>query len=332
MRHIKEMLTVVGTLGCAIGIGFVMQSSDAAQSRYGNGEKAIEGSSPAVAEADAVDPNDALLDVQEIELTSAEFETNVIVPAADSQVTTGSAPKLAEPNVPEPSVSTACAVTAQARAVAAAMVNLSLNATCLPDERMTVHHNGMIFTETTSDTGTLDITVPALAEEAVFIIAFSNGEGAVAQTKVEELEDFDRVVLQWRGQTGFQIHAREFGADYGSNGHIWADAPGDLADAVTGRSGMIVELGNSDVPDALFAEVYSFPKLAASQGGEIVLSVETEVNAMNCGQEIEAQSLEVSAGGRMKTQNLTLSVPDCDAIGNFLVLNNLLQDLKVARN
>ena len=60
------------------------------------------------------------------------------------------------------------------------------------------------------------------------------------------------------------------------------------------------------------------------------LSVETEVSQANCGLEIEAQSLEVGTQGTVKTQNLTLAVPECDAIGDFLVLNNLLQDLKVA--
>jgi hypothetical protein len=62
------------------------------------------------------------------------------------------------------------------------------------------------------------------------------------------------------------------------------------------------------------------------------LSVEAEVSELNCGQEIEAQSLQVGSDGKLKTRNLTLAVPDCDAIGNFLVLNNLLEDLKVARN
>ena len=52
--------------------------------------------------------------------------------------------------------------------MAAAMVKLKLDAACLPNERLTVHHNGMIFTEATDDKGQLNVTVPALAEEAVF--------------------------------------------------------------------------------------------------------------------------------------------------------------------
>ena len=38
------------------------------------------------------------------------------------------------------------------------------------------------------------------------------------------------------------------------------------------------------------------------------------------------------ADGAMKTQDLTLAVPGCDAVGSFLVLNNLVTDLKVASN
>ncbi len=331
MARLKEALTAVGTIGFAIGIGFVMQTSDTAEVRYGSSANMAGFLSPGLEE---IDSSNALLDVQEITLTSAEFDGNIDAPAGDTQVITVSAPQsvLPEPDLPAPAVTPACEITADARAVAAAMVNLSMSAPCLPDERVTVHHNGMIFTETTSDKGELNISVPALAQEAVFIVAFSNGDGAVAQTTVEELADFDRVVLQWKGQTGFQIHAREFGADYGSDGHIWANAPGDVVDTVTGKGGMMIELGDVNLPDALFAEVYSFPKATAEAQGDIALSVETEVNTVNCGQEIEAQSLEIGKDGRIKTQNLTLSVPECDAIGNFLVLNNLLQDLKVARN
>ena len=141
MARMKEILTAVGTLGFAIGIGFVMQNSDSAEQRYGNGGAAT----PALEE---IDTSSALVDVQELTLTAAEFDTNVDVPAVDSQVTTVSTPQsvLPEPDLPEPAVTTACEITAEARAVAAAMVNLSMSAPCLPGERVTVHHNGMIFT------------------------------------------------------------------------------------------------------------------------------------------------------------------------------------------
>ena len=56
------------------------------------------------------------------------------------------------------------------------------------------------------------------------------------------------------------------------------------------------------------------------------------VTIANCGLRIEAQTLEVSRAGKMKVQDLSLPIPGCDAVGDFLVLQNLIQDLKVARN
>ncbi len=324
MAHMTKILTAAGTLGCAAAIGFVMQSSENAKRLYGT--------APADSGAvKTIDSSDAILDVEEITLTSGELGLAVDVPAIDAEVVTVSAPQtLPAPEAPQAAPTLSCEMIASARPMAAAMVNLTLDAACLPNERVTIHHNGMIFTDVTSATGTLDIDVPALSREAVFIMAFSNAEGAVAQTVVEDLEDFDRVVLQWKGDIGFEIHAREFGAAYGSDGHIWHDAPGDIAGAITGESGFTTRHGNLDTPEPLMAEVYSFPTSAAGRSGAVALTVETEVTNINCGLEIEAQTLQIEENGTLKTRNLTLPVPECDAAGTFLVLNNLLQDLKVA--
>jgi hypothetical protein len=320
MKRTKEILTAVGTLACAVGIGFVMQHSEVAEQRYG-------------ASGLPVADNGALLEVEGITLTSAEFDSEIALPETDAQVVKASAPQSLPP-APEShsAVAPACEITAEARPVAAAMVKLALDANCLPNERLTVHHNGMIFTETTDDQGQLDVTVPALAQEAVFILAFSNGDGAVAQTSVPELSDYNRVVLQWKGEAGFEIHAREFGADYGDKGHVWSGAPRDMAAAVTGEGGFITRNGNTEAAEPLMAEVYSFPAAASTHGGTVAMSVEAEVSEANCGLEIEAQALELRDSDKIETQNLTLAVPECDAVGNFLVLNNLLQDLKVAQN
>ncbi|MBD3665281.1 hypothetical protein [Sulfitobacter aestuariivivens] len=325
MAQKREILTAAGTVACALAIGFFMQSSEAAEKRYGT-------TSTAAAQASGtVKSSGSLLEMHEIFLTSAEFDTTAPSPSSDAQVIKASAPNpLPTPPAPDTPIAPTCEITANARPMAAAMVNLTLDASCLPEERVTVHHNGMIFTEVTSKIGTLDIAVPALTKEAVFILAFSNGEGAVAQTTVEDLVDFDRVVLQWKGDTGFQIHALEFGADYGGNGHIWEGAPGEMADAVTGSNGIITRHGDSAAPEALVAEAYTFPKAASGRAGTVALSVETEVSSVNCGLELEAQTIEIANGNDVKTRNLSLPVPECDSVGDFLVLNNLLEDLKVA--
>jgi hypothetical protein len=335
MSRTKEILTVAGTLGCALSIGFIMQNTNAAAKRYG-----------AASEAEArerhlrsLDAETSILEVQDIELTSAAFtlepgEIDSASPAPNRNVTLAATSE-GESSTLEPTPQApldSCEITAEARPMAAAMVNLTLKATCLPNERVNIHHKGMIFTQTTSATGDLNVTVPALSETAVFVLAFGNGEGAVAQTEVEDLVDFDRVVLQWKDVSGFQMHAFEFGASYDDAGHIWSGNPRDTASAITGEGGFVTLNGDTGAASPMMAEVYTFPVAHGRGNGSVALSVEAEVTTANCGQEIEAQTLELMPDDGIRTRDLTLAVPDCDAVGSFLVLNNLFEDLKLASN
>ena len=335
MRYMKEIATAVGTLGIAVGIGFVMQSTEAAQERYGKSARPV---TPVESDAsNAVDTEpraDVLLEVQEIELTSGTDASGISTPATDGMVQRVSAPATTDytPKIDILPEAHGCEITAAATALSDGMVGLSLDAPCAVNERLTVHHNGLMFTQTTDARGQVEVTVPALTRQAVFVLAFSNGDGAVAQTVVPNLENYDRTALQWRGAAGFELHARAFGAAYGEAGHIWSGASTGALSTTDAPHGTIVRLGDPSVSDPMIAEVYTFPTATADASGTIDLSVEAEVTLDNCGLEVEAQSLEMMAGGEMKTQVLTLAVPGCDAVGSFLVLNNLVSDLKVAVN
>ena len=325
----KNLLTAASTLAVALGIGFVMQSSDEARAWYG-GETRTE-----IEVADPVETQ--LLDVQSIELTAAEAEVDTLyMPKAEEEdaVVLAAAPKpvleMPEPEQDVLPADPACVIDAQARALPGAIVNLRLDAPCLPNERLTVHHSGMMFTETTDQTGALTVMVPALDKDALFILAFAMGDGAVAQIQVDDLNEFDRTVLQWRGNGAFGLHAREFGADYDTDGHVWVGSERDLSGLANGESGFILQLGDEAAAEPLMAEIYTFPTGRTARKGTVYLSVEAEVTSNNCGSEIEAQTLERQTDGSIKGQDLILAVPDCTAVGDFLVLNNLVSDLKIA--
>lgn len=325
MAYIKEIGTAAATLVCAVGIGFIMQSSDTAKQRYGG---ATAEAAPMPEAAPSLDG--PVLEVDAITLTSA-LDTPV-APAAIPQPEPArvSAPDVLDtPATGDLVPGLSCEITMTAEPADMAHVDVSLSAPCLPYERVTLHHSGMMVTQTTDSDGTLQVSLPALTEQAVVIAAFTNGDGAVAQTTVADMSDYDRVVLQWKGKSGFEMHAREFGAEYGAAGHVWHGAPGDLSAARDGHGGYIVRLGDEAAPDPLMADIYTYPASASAHGGTVDLSVEAEVTLYNCGLAVEAQSLEVKEGA-IRTQDLTLAVSGCDTIGSFLVLNNLVQDLKVA--
>ena len=214
----------------------------------------------------------------------------------------------------------------------AAVVTLDLDAPCMANERFTLHHNGMMITGVTDEAGTWQADIPALSEQALFIVAFANGEGTIANADVAALSQYDRYVVQWKGYSGMQIHALEYGADYGQAGHVWHDTSRGSDVALRGEGGFLMRLGETGMDDALRAEVYSFPSGNAQRDGDVKISLETEITQANCGRDVEAQALIKTADGMIGARDLNLAVPDCNAVGDFLVLKNLYEDLRIARN
>ena len=294
----KRMMVMSGlTMTLALGIGFSMQYGTAVRDRTSN-----------------------------VSLVSAEIATDLVL--QDITLTSTAhieAPAPEERDI-QPEMALTCAVSAQATPIEQANVDLTFSAPCNSSERVTVHHSGLMFTATTDEKGQLAVQVPALVENAVYIVELASGAGAVAITDVKGLDEIDRVALQWTGNSGFEIHAREFGADYGQPGHVWSGAD-DI-----GRPSQVLRLGDAHQLAPRMVEVYSFARNSVEADGLVALSVEAEVLAINCGRDISAQILEFRGDQALRTRDLVLSMPNCNAIGDFLVLNNLVEDLKIAAN
>jgi hypothetical protein len=94
--------------------------------------------------------------------------------------------------------------------------------------------------------------------------------------------------------------------------------------------GDVVRLGKLGNSTSRVAEIYSVPRDQLARSDAISLTIEAEVTAANCDRDIAAQSLELRANRSLRMRDLTLSMPSCDATGDFLVLNNLVEDLKIA--
>lgn len=223
-----------------------------------------------------------------------------------------------------------CDLVFDAAAQPGAFVALSFSAPCNAGEDVNFTHAGLQFSEQLGPEGDLFLDVPALAENAVFTASMEGGQEASAEVLVPDFSDFERVALMWKGATGFQLHALEGGAGYEDPGHIWAEAPGSQQTLRTGEGGFLSVLGSTATGYA--ADIYSYPAALMDEGDEPVVSVEAQVMENTCGTEIDGQILRTNAGRTPNVQPLSMIVPGCDTVGEYLVLNNLPQDLKLARN
>lgn len=329
-KRASSIALMVGTVGIALGSGYFMEHSAPTVSRHVKPAPVQVASIPAA-------QSRADLSLEKVELTASPLpelpadifqELNMprlgAIPAAVSEE------EIHVPETVQVQGGFECDIQMTAEATIAALVNVELSAACMPHTRVTLHHNGLMISEMTDEQGELFVTIPALASTSVFMADLGNGKGASATAEVPSLQFYDRALVQWQGDAGIHLHAMEFGAAFGEEAHIWDQNTGALEKTIRGQGGFLTQLGDPDLPESLQAQVYTYPSGTSAQSGAIALEIEAEVTKANCAHDISAQSLQISAGGALQVQDLELTMPDCDAIGDFLVLKNVLEDLKVA--
>lgn len=365
MAKLKQICMAAGTFSVALGIGFVMQNGDALASRFGTETTAPEAArftADLTEEVSLVVPDTAgdamddvamategalaepaievaLADAPEIEEPIAVVASAVVLPRAAQVPEAQDAPvqlaNLDAELLPEVETEAQvdpldCSPTMEGIAGAGAMVKVAVYAPCHANTAFTTHHQGMMFTAMTDAAGMASLMVPALAEVSVIIAAFDNGDGAVATTVVPDFANYDRAVLQWQGDEAVMLSAYEGAADFGDDGHIYSKNPGDMARLDAAEGGFLMQLGDGSVDGALMAEVYTFPTGMAVATDSVMLVAEAEITENNCGQELSAQSIQVSPTGETSALDLVMTMPDCDAVGDVLILQNMFEDLTLA--
>jgi hypothetical protein len=331
-KRASSIALSVGAVAVALGSGYFMENSAPTVSTNVKPAPVQVAVLPA---APAQEPKPQA-DLSEIQLTASplpEIPTDIFqelnMPSQNVQRVAVTEEEIIVPDQVEVQGGFSCSIEMTADATIAAMVNIEIRSSCLPDTRVTLHHNGLMVSEMTDDQGELFLTMPALSETAVFIADFGQ-DSAIATVQVPSLRFYDRAVVQWQGVASLHLHALEFGAEFGQDGHIWDEQTGDLEKTIHGESGFLSLIGDPDLAEGMQAQVYTFPSGTTSRVGDISLEIEAEVTAETCGREISAQSMQISEAGVPRVQELQMTMPDCDAVGDFLVLKNVLEDLKVA--
>ncbi|RYH04168.1 hypothetical protein EU805_02000 [Salipiger sp. IMCC34102] len=354
----RKFLTAGTTFCVALGIGSVMQYGDALADRIGYDAEAAPqpatgspqlsvAGGPLKGEGVSTFAPAARVPVADTGATEVQLPGDPAAPRLDAPVPeamtvayteapapqdTARIPRPVTITTPAPAKTAppVCKARMTAEPQPLAMVQVTVEDGCRAEAVVTIHHQGMMFQGITDAEGVFTARVPALSEDALFLADFGEGSGAVATASVPEVAEVDRAVLQWQGDAGVELHALEFGAAYFGEGHLWAETPGDTQDALAGTGGVITRLGDGAISDGLMAEVYTYPSGTSQRDGTVALSVEAAVTSGNCGREVAAQSIQVNVGAEAEAVDLVMTMPGCEAQGEYLVLKNMFEDLTLA--
>jgi hypothetical protein len=207
-----------------------------------------------------------------------------------------------------------------------AMLGVTLIAGCHPNERVVLKHAGLAVSAKTTVTGAVFADLPALEKSAKVEVLFKDGSSVASTIEVPEIASVRRFAIEWQAEDAFQLHGFENGAGYGDKGDVSGANPNLPVSGVPAIGGFVSVLGDSTTETPLLAEVYTFPPDAAAKPDVVV---EAAVTPATCGREMLGETL-LSLGGTVTISDLTVAMPECDAIGDYLVLNNLVPDMTIA--
>jgi hypothetical protein len=246
----------------------------------------------------------------------------VIVPQTMDFIMVASTEAVLEQKQTALAVAAACPIDLALTATPSAMIGIRLVAPCHAEERVVLRHAGLAVTARLGADGTLRSALPALMTSARVEILFSDGNSVDGALQVADAAALRRFGVQWQGPDAFVVHGLENGADYGQ--------PGDISPGNLGRfgGGSLVLLGDASVEVPLLAQVYTFPT-QKGQSAEVVF--EAAVTEATCGSDLLGETIS-SHADKVVITDLTLTMPDCSGIGDFLVLKNLASDMKIAAN
>lgn len=208
----------------------------------------------------------------------------------------------------------------------ASIVEASLLAPCDLEKRVSFLHDKLRVDVMTDAFGRAKVLIPALSE-AVLVTAELGQRKIQSELYGPRARAYSRVVLSWEGNQIFRMNAFELGAKPGEAGHISSASPKTASRAMRGTGGFMFVTGDGS---GRVAEVYSFPTGYSPFRGIVELIVEADVTENVCGQLAEAQALQSNPLGGVSETTVRVTLPDCDKVGDVMVLKSLLQDMRLA--
>jgi hypothetical protein len=203
------------------------------------------------------------------------------------------------------------------------IIGLNVYTPCFVQTEFLINQLDVKFKVTTDADGRYIGTMPALTQTPVVQAHLSDGMVVSERIIFAETINSERVAVVWEGSKDLALNAFEYGADFGGAGHVWAQTPRLPG---TAMGGYLTRLGDPDLAQPAMADVY----IAPAGLTDVKFDVEAQVTAATCDRDISATLLRAAGTGTPSTEALSIAMPDCDALGDAIILPLRDQDLEFA--
>lgn len=210
-----------------------------------------------------------------------------------------------------------CGLSVTATPLPGAMVALDVMDPCRPDARVEITHMALRISARTDALGLLTLDVPAFESPARFAVSLESGANATAETGLPDLGDYARAAIAWTGPHAITLHGEA------------GDNPAMIAARTTQTESFLSRLGDATLDAPHLAQVLTTP---AALQDDLLIRAEIAVDATSCGRPIVARSLQSLGGGPVTMADIALTLPGCEATGEFLMLQNLFQPPRLPAN
>jgi len=225
---------------------------------------------------------------------------------------------------------TQCSVALKTQAAPGGLVELSLDAPCLPNTRVEIRHGRLAVAIRTGHSGNLSEIIPAFESLALFSVTLPDGRVLKSRVNVPDLERIDRIAVQWAGDFDIGLHALEFGAKPETTGDIWSGQSGAGGGPRAYDTGYTVRLGDPDVENPIQAEIYTLQRTGKTPAGAVEISVLATSSAETCGTAEILRSFRSHAGRLTGAAGIQFKLPACNDKVQSVVLKNAARDLIIA--
>jgi hypothetical protein len=221
-----------------------------------------------------------------------------------------------------------CALNLSAKPLRGARVLLEVVAPCHKNKVVTISHAGLRFTEIVDDRGMISIIIPVLSDPANIEVSFADGVSKSISASAKDLSALQRIGIAWSGQADLQLQAVESSYNSTQNRHITALNAGSYKQAYLQGGGYLTTLGNKDIEGGKFIQIYSVEK-----PNDVFVDFQVVLDDPRnlCGTNLAIGTVRFDADLGAQIASKNVSVRNCSAENQTIVLKNMLRNLIVAQ-